>query len=174
MKITVKQFQEISKVNDSNLDQLDKQIKIYSIATGKSEDFILNLPLDKIKKLANESQVVNKGQAKYLFINGTLYKFVGIANSLNAGQYIDLKNFAKDFIGNLHKMLAIIYKPVFGKYDHAKVSEDMLKADIGKVYGTLFFCSKVLEDLNPTILCSMWIAQKDIQEVMEEIASTSF
>ena len=174
MKVTVKQFQEIAKVNDSKLDQLDKQIKIYSIVTGKSEDYILNLPLDKIKKLAQECQVINKGKAKYLYIGGTLYKFVGLAETLTAGQYIDLKNFAKDFTNNLHLMLAIVYKPVWGKYDHKKVSEDMLKADIGKVYGTLFFCSKVLEELNPTILCSMWIAQKDIKEVMEEIASTSF
>lgn len=170
--LTVKQFQHISKISKSSKDELDKQIEIVSYLSGKSEDEVLKLPLDKIKQVFSECGFAapSTGLHKYIFVNGILYKGCLDITSLDAGQYIDLKNFAKQGINeNLHNLLACVYKPVFGKYNHSKIANDMLKAKLNKVYGLVFFYSAVLELLNPTILMCSVLAAQDIEETMKEI-----
>jgi hypothetical protein len=128
--------------------------------------------LSKIKKVFQECGFIepSKGINKYVFIKGTLYRGCLDTTSLDAGQYIDLKNFAKGGISeNLHNLLACIYKPVFGKYNHSKVANDMLNAKLNKVYGLVFFYSVVSEMLNPTILMCSVLSAQDIKEIVREM-----
>jgi len=170
--LTVKQFQHISNLVKSNKDELDKEIEIVSYLSGKSEDEVLKLPLGKIKKIFNDCGYASpsKGITKYLWIKGMLYKACLDCTELNTGQYIDLKNFAKQGINeNLHNLLAIIYKPVLGKVEHSKLANDILDVKLNKVYGIVFFYSAVLELLNPTILMCSVLAAQDIETMMKEI-----
>lgn len=174
----VRQFQSIQNILKSKKDSLDKEIEVVSLMTGINEDELLKLPLNKIKdlfsKYSSSSVKVSTSINKYLFIKGRLYKGVTKIEDLAAGQYIDLKNFAKnDFNTNIHNMLAIIYKPVFGKYIHSEVAEAMKSAKIEKVYGLLFFYSNVLKRLSPTITICSVLAAQDIREIMKEIEKES-
>ena len=176
--ITIRQYQLINQIVKSDKDELDKEIAIASIITGKSEDDILSMPLPQVKELFSYAKL-NEAESnlkvnKYVYLKGKVYVGLTDLDKLTTGNYVDLKNFGKDdFIGNLHNLLAILYKPLFaGKIDgkkHAKIAEAMLDAKLGQVAGLVFFYSNVLESLNPTIQISLEIAARDIQETMKEI-----
>ena len=175
MQITISQYQTINQIVKSNKDDLDKEIEAVAFLTRKSEDELLNLPLDKIRKTFAECGFSTPSQRlkRFIWVNGKLYKGCLDVTDLNTGQYIDLKNFAKqDFVSNLHNLLAVIYKPIWGKYEHGKVAEDMKSAKLNDVYGLVFFYSNLLEILNPTILMCSVLAKQDIEEVMKEIESS--
>lgn len=176
--LTIKQYQAINQIVKSDLDELDKEVAIAALITGKTEDEILNLPIPEVKKIFSQTRLreteMSLKPKKYVFINGTLYVGLTDLDKLTTGNYVDLKNFgSKDFVSNLHNLLAILYKPLFsGEIDgkkHSKIASDMLDAKLGQVAGLVFFYSNVLESLNPTIQMSLAIAAQDIQEVMEEM-----
>ena len=181
--LTIRQYQLINQIVKSDKDDLDKEIAIASIITGKSEEEILTMPLEQVKELFSYAKL-NEAEAnlkvnKYVWLNGKLYTGITDLDKLTTGNYVDLKNFgSKDFIGNLHNLLAILYKPLLaGKIDgkkHAQIASDMLDAKLGQVAGLVFFYSNVLESLNPTIQMSLVMAAHEIQEVMKEIDSSGF
>ena len=176
--LTIKQFQHITKIANSQLDELDKEVEVVAYLKGCSTDELLNTDLNKIRSVfascgfATPSTKINK----YIWVNGMLYKGLTDITKPNfkAGQYIDLKNFANQSItDNLHNLAAIIYRPVFGKYDHKQISEDMKSAKLNDIYGLVFFYSRVSEMLNPTILMCSVLAAQDIREIMKEIEKES-
>ena len=174
--LTVNQYISINQIVKSNIDELDKEVAICSILTGKPEDVILNMPLPEIKELfgsigqLNNLQVSTKPN-KYINCKGNLLVGCMSVDELSTGQYIDLKTFAKeDFISNLPNMLAVIYRPIFKKYSaktHEKVSKIIGEAKLNDVYGLLFFYSNVSESLSPTIQMSLVIATQDIEKEMK-------
>jgi len=174
--LTVRQYQVLNEIFDSEAELLDKQINAIAYLLGRSTIWVESLPLDKFKYYAGQLTFIkqpniNTKIKKYVFVGGVLFKAETEFEKLLAGQYIDLKELAKDGSGvkNLHKLLACIYKPVFFKYDHKKCSEIMLNAKLGKVYGLLFFCTNELERLNDYILTSLEEANKTIAEAMNEM-----
>jgi len=52
---------------------------------------------------------------------------------------------------------------------HTEIKEDMLKARMGDVYGTLFFYSSVLEMLSPVMEIYLKEAEVTITETMAEV-----
>ena len=72
--LTVNQYISINQIVKSNIDELDKEVAICSILTGKPEDVILNMPLPEIKELfgsigqLNNLQVSTKPN-KYIICN---------------------------------------------------------------------------------------------------------
>lgn len=185
MELTISQYQRINKIahsyhkpsdkSDAIIYDLEKRAEVVAIGLGKDLDKVRELPIDKLNKIYSELTKTPSGKVKnYIWIKGLPYKGGTSVELLKSGQYIDLKNFANEgLVENLHNIAAILYKPVFGKYDHAKVAEKMKDVKIGSVYTLLFFYSVVLEKLNPTIQMSLEIATMDIQKVMNEILNGS-
>jgi len=177
--LTISQYQHLNKIAKSGLNELDTQIAIASYLTGKSKQNIENLPLPKLKALLKDisfinSPVVSGNPKKYIFVKGTLFKGVTSIDDLTAGQYIDLKNFAGEgFVENLHNMVAVLYKPVFVDMNHTDKAELLKSAKLKHIYNLLFFCSAVLEKLNPTIQMSLELSVRDIQKTMNEILNGS-
>lgn len=176
--LTIAQFQHISKIAQSQMDELDKEVEVVAYLKGCTTEELMNTDLNKIRKVfadcgfRSPSTKINK----YIWVKGKLYKGLTDITKPNfkAGQYIDLKNFANQSItDNLHNLAAIIYRPVFGKYDHKHISEDMKSAKLNDVYGLVFFYSRVSEILKPTIQMSLVLAAHDIKEMMREIERES-
>lgn len=184
MELTISQYQLIHKIAsnyqkpngaDGIMYDLEKRAEVVSIGTGQDLDKVRELPIDKLNSLYATLTKTPTGKIKkYIWIKGLPYRGVTATEMLQSGQYIDLKNFASEgFVENLHNMAAILYKPVFGKYNHSEVAEKMKGVKLANIYTLLFFYSVVLESLNPTIQMSLEVAAKDIQTMMNEILNGS-
>lgn len=183
-QLTVSQYQEASRILKSDDDFLDKAVKLISILSGKSTEWIESHTPKQIGDwysslgfLVDKSDLDNSKVKKYIVANGKVYKAIVNMDDFSAGQLITLKHLEErtnptDFI---HQQLALVYVPVnwYGrakKYDaklHNKVSEDMKHAKLGDVYGLLLFKKKVYQALSPIIENSLKEATQTIQETME-------
>lgn len=174
--LTVKQYQTLNEIFDSQDDLLDKQINAIAYLTKKSIKDVEELPLDLFKYHASQlsfikNPEINTKVKKYVYVGARFFKGCTQVEKLTQGQYVDLKELAKDGLGvkNLHKLLAVIYQPVIGKRNHQKDSEVMLNAKMGDVYGLLFFYTSEYERLKDFIQMSLEEALETIATEMEEM-----
>jgi hypothetical protein len=116
-EVTIGTFIKIAKLEQPQdaEGQLDHNIKVLSLLTGEPEDVFLELTpaqlshiISKITFLKNlpEAKAVNT-----IKLNGKTYKANLLVTELTAGQYIDLSEFIKSPINNLHKIMATLYLP---------------------------------------------------------------
>lgn len=183
-QLTVNQYQEANRILKSDDDFLDKSVKLISILSGKSIEWIESHTPKQIGDwysslgfLSDKSGLDQSKVKPYIVANGRVYKAVINMDDFSAGQLIALKHFEEqsnpvDFI---HQQLALVYMPInwYGKakkYDaklHNKISEDMKHANLGDVYGLLLFKKKVYQTLSPIIDSSLSGAMETIQETMD-------
>lgn len=110
--LSIKQYKKISQYTGES--ELKRVITIISALTGIEEKEIGYWSIDSIKEVY---LMLNKlGDPKNEFHslvewNGTLYGYAHIKNS-SLGEYVDLENLCQDVKGNLHKIAALIYRPV--------------------------------------------------------------
>ena len=115
--VTIGTFIKIDKLEASNDPEaiLDRNIKILSLLTGEPEDTFLELTASQLSELVGKIAFLNElPEAKainQIKINGNLYQANLLVNELTAGQYIDLSEFIKNPINNLHKIMATLYLP---------------------------------------------------------------
>lgn len=187
-ELTVKQFQELTIIYNSDKDLLDKGVEAISLLTGMSVNEVEQIDYKVIGKAFNHLNALMQSKPKevvkkWIVLNGTVYKAVTNMDKISTGQYLDLKNLSKDdkWIENMHLLLGCLYLPVnwYGrvkKYNGEKlpqISKDMLTAKLKDVYGLLFFYSAVLEKLSPIIQMSLEEALQTIQETVTEIHKDS-
>ncbi len=118
-EVTIRQFVELQKLKESG-DDIELQVKIISILSGKSIEEIEQLPLDEVKRLSIKTTFVFEVprmqlMPKNIKINRKHYVINYRLDKLLFGEYIDLKNYTKTqelAIENLHKILSIFIVPV--------------------------------------------------------------
>lgn len=165
-KITVGQYQKILPiVEDANLTDLDKLVKVICAITDLSELEVDSWPLSKINEYKHLFTFDFKKEAKKrVSVNGRHYRINWKVSDINAARYIEAKTYAADgLFKNLHKVMAscVIPQRKIGffyfdkKYkaaDHEVYANDMLSAPFPFVYNaSLFFC-KLLKGLTETTL----------------------
>ena len=115
--VTIGTFIKIAKLEHTDDPEgiLDRNIKVLSLLTGESEDVFLELTASQLATLVGKIAFLNElPEAKavnQIKINGKLYQANLLINELTAGQYIDLSEFIKNPINNLHKIMATLYLP---------------------------------------------------------------
>jgi len=187
-ELTVKQFQDLTVIYNSDKDLLDKGVEAISLLSGVPEKDVWDIDYKEIGKLFTHVSTLmqskpKEGLRKWIVCNGKVYKAVTDISKISTGQYLDLKNLSKDdnWIVNMHLLLGCLYLPVnwYGKakkYNGEKlpeISKDLLTAKLKDVYGLLFFYSAVLEKLSPIIQMSLEEALQTIQETLTEINNDS-
>jgi hypothetical protein len=159
MKLTIEKFQQLYAVSTSDMTDLDKSIAFIQIVSGKSQTDIESMKVSKFNKeckkvndtFAKSMEVLNNSKpSNWFWVGGKLYYINYDIKQLSANKYVEVATFAKDIIGNLHKILAsMVYEtkwtwkgvkilPYTGA-NHEKVSERMLKADFKVAYNTALF-----------------------------------
>lgn len=111
--ITLGKFREIQSIlKDEDFDELTKKVFLYSLLSGKPITQVRETPLDIFLKSYSESldflmtpipQVIPIAWEH----KGVKYKITTAINELTAGQYIDLKEYAKE-PDNIHKVMAVL------------------------------------------------------------------
>lgn len=125
-EINIDTFRKIqSIINDNDLDELTKKVFLYSLLSKQPIEEVRELPLGEFLKAYSQSldflldpipQVIPIAWE----FNGVKYKITTQINELTAGQYIDLKEYAKE-PDNIHKVMAVLCYD--GKYNGATHKE---------------------------------------------------
>lgn len=119
-EITLNQYSEITDIIAVDMDELDRQVKILSILTGETEDYILDLDLTEVKKHIRDIRFIYSVPSKAkviqkIKIKGNRY-FVNLnVRDITGGEYIDLMSLTKDkaqINSNLADIIAIFLKPI--------------------------------------------------------------
>lgn len=185
--LTVRQFVECKEIELKHKDLLDKRMALVSYFTKKdAESLSLNVlkwQLFKVDALLTSQPSTKVNEV--IWINSRRYKtfadvtkLTKVQTKLIVDQAVTAKELIKNGKGdiNLHRLLGLVYlrakigtTPEFDVKTWDDVSEDMLDAKIGDVYGAVFFYSNVLEKLTLIIPYFLIQAEETIQEHMKEV-----
>jgi len=162
MKLTIKKFQELHQISLFECDEMEKSIMLVKTLTGKSDKEIDEMPVSKYNKLCkkiNEAfeleneKMLNDKPRNLVRANGNWYwlNYDIAMPPMNAGKYVEIAEFTKDTIGNLHKIMATMATPVkltiFGfkkkcevdYTNHEKIANDMLEMEFKNAYHSAVF-----------------------------------
>lgn len=110
--LTIDQYK---RMNDYKLDDnFGRLVHTVSVTTNKPISEVRKWPLDSLTQIANDFATIADHKNEFHSIiewNGQLLGYAPIHSS-TLGEYIDLENLAKDFENNMHKIAAILYRPI--------------------------------------------------------------
>lgn len=110
--LTVGQYQEMNSYKgDSNYEKL---ITLVSAVTKYDKEEIGTWDLNSLREISTKFQDIASPDKEFHSLiewNGILYGYAHM-NKATLGEMVDLENLSKDFETNLHKICAILYRPV--------------------------------------------------------------
>lgn len=116
--ITIEQFQEFWNItNDVDYTPTKKLIKQLSVLSDVAEDYIYSLPSQSFKELTDAYQPFqvqpNNKFENIIEVDGIRFGFNKDLHQLTLGEWIDLETFfTTGMIDNLHKICAVLYRPI--------------------------------------------------------------
>lgn len=120
--LSLKQFQDIYDINKSSMDELDKMTWVVAIVASKPHSEIEEMEVSDFKTLTAKVDTVLQSSGleqppkRFIVVEGKKYAFVYNPRSLKAWQVIKLQELLKgDIVENLHKLMALIVRPVVKK-----------------------------------------------------------
>lgn len=164
--ITIKQFQDLAKIEKKGGQDLDIKIEKVAYLEGKTMDEMDALSLGQLQELLKKYAPLfddistDKLLTKWTY-KGVTYKLITDIRDINAGEYNELVHFSQggDVVQSLHLLMATLVKPMKRKWakwvevkkDHAKVAEAMLNAPFYlSLKSAVFFCKLYMDSLRST------------------------
>ena len=130
-EITLGQYQKYLKIQDNNEDENFLAIKMIEIFCGLKGDTILAMRAKSIKDITevlvdmfNEKPPL----VKKFKMNNIEYGFIPMLEDMSFGEYVDLDTYIGDF-ENIHKAMAVLYRPVKQTHKEKYLIEDYIAAD---------------------------------------------
>ena len=130
-EITLGQYQKYLKIQDNNEDENFLAIKMIEIFCGLKGDTILAMRAKSIKDITevlvdmfNEKPLL----VKKFKMNNIEYGFIPMLEDMTFGEYVDLDTYIGDF-ENIHKAMAVLYRPVKQTHKEKYLIEDYIAAD---------------------------------------------
>jgi hypothetical protein len=124
--ITIRQFTEITRIKESNLDSIEKTIEIIAVATGTDREVIARISIDKLKDIYRRiafvaaKEIQAQEVTESVKIDGVEYVANLDIRKASAGQYIDLKEITKkpgEINFRIHEVMAIFFLPKGEQYN---------------------------------------------------------
>lgn len=178
---TVEQFQLWHKTIAEEQDIIDREVKLASILTGKSIEYLESIPYSVLKEVIKKVNKVSLTEPstevkRFVRVGRKVYSAILDAKELHGlmstSQFTAAKTYAANPIENMDKLLALYYAPykLFGKpklaENQVKLAEDFKKVKVGDVYGAVFFYSVLWNQFAPILEDSL----KEATKIMEEVA----
>ena len=110
--ITVQQYKQI--VDSKTEGNGERLIAGIAALTSMSVEEVKNLPLNTIKNISDDLTELAFPKETFhavLEFDDKLYGYAHM-NQTTLGEYTDLENLSKDTMNNLHKIAAILYRPI--------------------------------------------------------------
>lgn len=130
--LNVRTFLKVDAIlQDKSLDDVDKQVGIFALLSGKSESDILSLPLGDYSAMAAKAAFLSRPCTPEKIPDG--YRYGDLVPTTDfrkiiTAQYIDFQSFSKDFPGTLVEVLSIFLIPEGKMYNEGYDIADVHKA----------------------------------------------
>lgn len=168
-EVTIGQYMELIAIDTDN--QTRKIVETISILTDTDDAHICKMDLPSLKKISEHIMwlgVLPK-EASYkpiIRIGEEEFGFVNRLTDLTLGEWIDMDEMVKDFDKNIHKMIALLYRPlvtafndrdrIVESYDPASLDAraELFKNSVNMqdVYGVLVFFCLIVRTSTETIV----------------------
>lgn len=110
--ISIEQYREINSYKGDSA--LQKMVHAVSKITDKSVEEVSSWSIDSLKNIIEVYQSIADHKQQFHSIiewNGQLYGYAHMKQASN-GEYIDLESLCKDLNNNMHKVAAVLYRPI--------------------------------------------------------------
>lgn len=178
--VNIKTFQELKNVPDND----NKVINTIAIFTDEDSEEVRLWDNSSFSRIASALSWTNVLPAKesmrnIIEIDGVEYGFIQKLSSLNNGNWMDIEHYLQDSVGNLHKLMAIFYRPILTKTDKFYITESydtktsvdraelfLEKMNIQDCYGALLFFSSIgkesIESIKEYFKREIYLSKKPI------------
>ena len=138
-EITLGQLQGLADIEEADIDTLERQKRSISLLTGVDRETLdrfrlsdLEMVYDKLLSLSKKDNRL----IKFVTLEGVKYGFHPNLSEITTGEFADLDTYCKELNKNLHKVMAVLYRPVvkekYGKYDIEKYNGTGKRAELFK------------------------------------------
>ena len=193
-KLPIGKYNEIVKLCETEMDEVDRKVKIVGILTGLTDDEVLALPLTDFTECCAKAKFIDLPCPETLIPSVSKSYPVGGFNlvpvtdmrKVTTAQYIDFLAFSKDKEHNIVEMLSCFLVPKGMDYNegydildvHNAIKEEMSVAEVLALLA--FFFGSWTRSINSTLSSSERMARrvKDkgkrqmMMERIEELRST--
>ena len=188
-KLPIGKYNEIVKLCETEMDEVDRKVKIVGILTGLTDDEVLALPLTDFTECCAKAQFLDKECPENLIpaisksypVGGFNLVPVTDMRKVTTAQYIDFITFSKDKEHNIVEMLSCFLVPKGMDYNegydildvHNAIKEEMSVAEVLALLA--FFFGSWTRSINSTLSSSERMARRvkdkgKRQMMMERIA----
>lgn len=152
--MTLQMYEHLSKIAESDTDDIEKQIQMVSVLTGKSVKEVEDLPISVYHDLAKKTvflmrePAVEQIKSNTVKINERVYVITNDVTKITTAQYIDFQEYMKQG-KNLANVLSTLLVPKgekYGEADFLEVKKDIERLPICTALGLYaFFFAKICE-----------------------------
>ena len=188
-KLPIGKYNEIVKLCETEMDEVDRKVKIVGILTGLTDDEVLALPLTDFTECCAKAKFIDLPCPETLIPSVSKSYPVGEFNlvpvtdmrKVTTAQYIDFLSFSKDKEHNIVEMLSCFLVPKGMDYNegydildvHNAIKEEMSVAEVLAVLA--FFFGSWTRSIHSTLSSSERMARRvkdkeKRQMMMERIA----
>lgn len=134
-KLTIAKYDEIRKILNKDIDEIDKQVELIACLADMDVDKVYDLPLTKYEQMVRNIEFLydlpkpKSNIPSKLVIGDFKYKVFKNVEKMTTGQYIDLQNYMKNDMGVAYILTTIII-PDGCTYDDGDYNIDDLQKDI--------------------------------------------
>lgn len=193
-KLPIGKYNEIVKLCETEMDEVDRKVSIVAILTGLTEDEVLALPITDFTECCAKAKFIDlpcpetliPSVSKSYPVGGFVLVPVTDMRKVTTAQYIDFITFSKDKEHNIVEMLSCFLVPKGMDYNegydildvHNAIKEEMSVAEVLALLA--FFFGSWTRSINSTLSSSERMARrvKDkekrqmMMERIEELRST--
>lgn len=134
-RLPIGKYMEIQAISQQEgLEELDRQVQILAVLSGKYEEQILHMPIGEYKEMVAKAEFLSAPEinlhpvARKYFVGGFELHPVRDFRKLEAGQYVDFQTYAPDLDKYLVEFLSVILVPKGHRYNEGYDVMDVQKA----------------------------------------------
>ena len=173
-KLPIGKYNEIVKLCETEMDEVDRKVRIVGILTGLTDDEVLALPLTDFTECCAKAKFIDLPCPETLIPSVSKSYPVGVFNlvpvtdmrKVTTAQYIDFLSFSKDKEHNIVEMLSCFLVPKGMDYNegydildvHNAIKEEMSVAEVLAVLA--FFFGSWTRSLHSTLSYSERTARR--------------
>ena len=183
-RLPIGKYLDIVNLCDTEMDDVDRKVKIVAILTGLTDDDVLNLPITEFTECCAKAKFLDKqcpenlipGVSRSYPIGGFVLVPVTDIRKITTAQYIDFKTFEKDKEHKFVEMLSCFLVPRGCEYNegydildvHNAIRKEMSVAEVLALLAFFFkeWVGLIRSTLSSSIKDAMRIEDKETRERM--------
>lgn len=188
--VTVQQFLDIYKLNDSSLSEMDKIERVICILFDLTQQQVDDMPMSEFTQKCRIAGFtlntpIPEKPVRYIKVGKRKYAITYDPTKLRHRQYVELMTYGTNPTENMHLIMASIVEPVnwYGRKlknnvdDHAAIASDMLQAKVVDVHNAnVFFCKlyvSLIANIKDYLVSQMMMNSNMTREKSESLIMAS-